>query len=242
MVSNGLFIEAPKSLKQRLQQRVIDPLQFQFDVFPGLRYQPLPWVGLRDSNRGSGTTTRWEAMQPVIEASGSRTALDIGCNVGFFCFALAEMGVAAIGVEAAPRELRIATFARRRLQADNVGFLSLQLTPQNTGLLPACDTVLLLSVWHHWVRSFGFDAATRMLRDVWGRAGKVMFFETGENEMPAEYGLPAMTPTPREWLTAYLARTCPESSIEMLAMAKAFAPGGSETVSVAHRHLFVVRR
>ena len=117
MASHGLFIEAPKSLKQRLQQSLIDPLQFQFDVFPGLRYQPLPWVGLRDSNRGSGTTMRWEAMKPVIAASGSRTALDIGCNVGFFCFALAELGVAAIGVDAAPRELRIATFARRRLRA-----------------------------------------------------------------------------------------------------------------------------
>jgi SAM-dependent methyltransferase len=154
-------------MKQQIQQRLIDPLQFQLDVFPGLRYQPLPWIGIREANRGSGTSQRWAAIKPVIAASGSRTALDIGCNVGFFCFALSEMGIAAVGVDAAPKELRIAAFARRKMQAANVGFLSLEVRPDNLALLPACDSVLLLSVWHHWVRDFGFAAATGMLREVW---------------------------------------------------------------------------
>lgn len=229
-------------MKQHIQQRLIDPLQFQLDVFPGLRYQPLPWIGFSDANRGAGTSQRWAAIKPVVAASGSRTALDIGCNVGFFCFALAEMGVAAVGVDAASKELRIAAFARRKLQASNVGFLSLQVTPGNVALLPACDSVLLLSVWHHWVRCFGFAAATAMLREVWARAGKLMFFETGESEMPAEYGLPAMTPSPREWLESYLHDSCGPSRVECLGQMKAFAPGGSETVAVAQRHLFVVAR
>ena len=229
-------------MKQQIQRTVIDPLQFQFDVFPGLRYQPLPWIGIHDANRGAGTSQRWTAMRPIVAASGSRTALDIGCNVGFFCFAMAEMGIAAVGVEAAAKEFRIASFARRKMHADNVGFLSLQVTPQSVALLPACDTVLLLSVWHHWVRVYGLEAATVMLQQVWARAGKVMFFETGENEMPAEYGLPAMTPTPREWLAAFLSRICAPARVEYLGEMKAFAPGGSETLAVVHRQLFAVIR
>jgi hypothetical protein len=81
-----------------------------------------------------------------------------------------------------------------------------------------------------------------MLQQVWARAGKVMFFETGENEMPPEYGLPAMTPTPRAWLQQFLQRTCPASRIECLGEMKAFAPGGSETLAVVHRQLFAVIR
>jgi SAM-dependent methyltransferase len=229
-------------VKQQIQQRLIDPLQFRLDVFPRLSYQPLPWIGFPESSRGSGTSQRWAAIKPLIAASGSRTALDIGCNVGFFCFALAEMGVSTIGVDAAPKELRIAAFARRKLEASNVGFLSLQVTPNNVALLPACDSVLLLSIWHHWVKSFGLTAATAMLGEVWARAGKLMFFETGEGEMPADYGLPAMTPSPREWLDAYLRDACGASRVECLGRMKAFAPGGSETVAVVHRHLFAVVR
>ena len=229
-------------MKQQIQRTVIDPLQFQFDVFPGLRYQPLPWIGIHEANRGSGTAQRWAAMRPLIAASHSRTALDIGCNVGFFCFAMAEMGLAAVGVEAAAKELRIAAFARRKMRANNIGLLSLEVTPESVALLPSCDTVLFLSVWHHWVRTFGFDAATVKLRDVWARTGRVMFFETGENEMPADYRLPAMTPTPREWLETYLQRTCGAARVECLGQMKAFAPGGSETLAVVERHLFAVVR
>ena len=229
-------------MRKQIQQHVIDPLQFTFDVFPGLRYQPLPWIGFRRANRGIGTSQRWAAIRPIVEASGCRTAVDIGCNVGFFCFALAEIGVAAVGVEAEQKELRIAAFARQKLDATNVGFLLLQVTPATVHLLPAGEAVVLLSVWHHWVKRFGLAAATSMLQAVWTRTGRVMFFETGEGEMPPEYGLPAMTPSPREWLATYLTTTCGSSRIECLGLMKAFAPGGSETSAVVQRHLFAVYR
>lgn len=229
-------------MKQQIQQSLIDPLQFRFDVFPSLRYQPLPWIGIHEANRGAGTSQRWAAMKPLIASSGSRTALDIGCNVGFFCFAMAEMGLCAVGVEAASKELRIAGFARRKLKASNVGLLSLQVNPGTVAILPSGDTVLLLSVWHHWVKGFGFEAATAMLQQVWARTGKVLFFESGENEMPADYRLPAMLPSAREWLGAYLKATCESSRIEWLGQMKAFAPGGSEDVAVVQRNLFAVMR
>lgn len=229
-------------MRQQIQHNLIDPLQFQIDVFPGLRYQPLPWIGYPEANRGSGTSQRWDVMKPIVEQSNSRTALDIGCNVGFFCFAMAEMGLATVGVEGLAKEFRIAAYARRKLRAAHVGLLSLHVAPATVGLLPACDTVLLLSVWHHWVRSYGLTAATSMLRDVWQRTGKLLFFETGESEMPAEYGLPAMTPSPLLWLTGYLSETCAGGTVRSLGQMKAFAPGGSETLAVASRNLFVVAR
>ena len=147
-------------MKQQIQQALIDPLQFRFDVFPGLRYSPFPGWDFMNQIAGRERLNAG-TLSGRIAASGSRTALDIGCNVGFFCFALAEMGIAAVGVDAASKELRIAAFTRRKLQANNVGLLSLHVTPDSVGLLPACDSVLLLSVWHHWVRSFGFQRQRR---------------------------------------------------------------------------------
>ena len=229
-------------MRKQIQQRVIDPLQFTFDVLPGLRYQPLPWIGWPRANRATGTSQRWEAIKPIVAASGSRTAVDIGCNVGFFCFALAQMGVAAVGVEAEQKELRIAAFVRRKLEAANVGLLLLQVTPSTVRLLPEGDAVLLLSIWHHWVKRFGVAAATGMLQDVWARTRKVMFFETGEREMSSDYALPTMAPSPREWLTTYLATTCTSSRVECLGQMKAFAPGGTETSAMVHRNLFAVIR
>jgi SAM-dependent methyltransferase len=229
-------------VKQLIQQSLLDPLQFRFDVFPGLKYQPLPWIGFRRASRGAGTMQRWDAMKPRIAASGSRTALDVGCNVGFFCFAMAEMGLSVTGVDGAQKELRIAGVVRRKLRATNVGLLSLQIDPANVTLLPPADAVLLLSVWHHWVKSFGLEAATAMLRSVWERCGKVLFFETGETEMPADYRLPAMVPSARDWVAGYLAHVCAPSRVEWVGQMKAFAPGGSETAAVVQRNLFAVAR
>jgi hypothetical protein len=67
---------------------------------------------------------------------------------------------------------------------------------ETTCLLPHTDVVLLLSVWHHWVKVYGFESATQILSGLWERCNKVLFFETGENEMPADFGLPSMGDSP----------------------------------------------
>ena len=73
-------------------------------------------------------------------------------------------------------------------------------------MLPAADCVLLLSVWHHFVREWGLEAATEMLDAIWEKTGKLLFFETGENEMPPRCRLPPMVPDARSWLTDFLRR------------------------------------
>jgi hypothetical protein len=65
-----------------------------------------------------------------------------------------------------------------------------------------------------------------------------MFFDTGETEMTADYGLPAMTPVPRSWLSDYLARTGLHSRIEHLGSHRAFDPSGNPY----RRNLFAVIR
>jgi hypothetical protein len=104
--------------------------------------------------------------------------------------------------------------------------------------MPTADCVLCLSIWHHFVRSYGLEAATGMLQAIWGKTGIVMFFDTGETEMTPDYRLPEMTPDPRSWLEDYLSRTCAGSRVEHLGLHRAFDPEGGPV----ERNLFAVLR
>jgi hypothetical protein len=113
-----------------------------------------------------------------------------------------------------------------------------ELRPDTVELLPATDCTILLSVWHHLVHEQGLESATDLLGALWERTGKVMFFDTGGEEMPDSYGLPRMLPDARAWLTDYLTGTCAEGRIEHLGDHRAFDADGLPT----ERALFAVIR
>ena len=223
-------------------QDVIDHVQFWFDVFPRLYYQPLPWLHYETARRGEGTKARWKAIEASLEGQTIRSAMDIGCNIGYFCFSLAEAGIPTVGIEVDERALRIARYTARKLGQKNVAFENLTVSQQTLAILPQVDAVLLLSVWHHWVHLHGLDVATEMLAGVWGKCQQNFYFETGEGEMPAEFGLPKMEPTPEEWLKQYLTETCVGGRVEVLGKFKAFGVEGDEQKDIAYRTLLVVRR
>ena len=90
--------------------------------------------------------------------------------------------------------------------------------------------------------AYGIEQAGSILSDLWNGCGQVLFFETGEQEMPPEFGLPDFGADPRRWLTDYLTDTCPGSTVTTLGRFKAFGVGGGEHRNVAYRHLFAVSR
>lgn len=229
------------SIRDRIQH-TIDALQFRFDVFPALVYQPLPWLGLKKARRGTGTEARWAAIGATLNDEVIDSAMDIGCNTGYFCFSLAARGIPTLGIDRDDRFLRIAQYAAGQMRAQGVGFCKMDLTPDTIRLLPNVDLTLLLSVWHHWVRGYGLEVAGEMLSAVWNKTQKVMFFETGEAEMPAEFGLAMLQSSPRQWLEDYLYSMCAEAHVMWLGTFKAFAPRGNETRKVVQRNLFKIMR
>lgn len=223
-------------------QRVIDEVQFRYDILPKLYYQPLPWLGLNHARRGEGTRARWEAIEHALAGQPIGSAMDIGCNVGYFCFALGLKGVPIIGIDMDSRLLRIAQYTSRKLGSPPIGWCNMVVNRETARLLPQVDLVLLLSVWHHWVQAYGLAVAGEILSMVWARSNRVLFFETGEAEMPDEFGLPDMGATPRDWLADYLRGVCAGAEIVHLGRFKAFAPCGDERRGVVYRNLFKVAR
>ena len=176
----------------------------------------------------------------LIQDLHVRSALDVGANVGWFCFAFDRLGIPSVAVEANERSVRIGLYARKRLpQPSRVSFLVMEAQPETAQLLPSADCVLFLSVWHHIVRARGLAYATRLVAGLWEKTDRILFFETGENEMPESWGLPALEPDPRTWLAGYLGRTCPDASIIHLGCHDA---GIDSCGRPADRNLFAVVR
>ena len=120
-------------------QRILDEIQFRYDVFPRLLYQPLPWLGLNSARRGVGTKQRWKAMEAALATHSIRSAMDIGCNVGYFCFALSLKGIPTLGIELNDQFYRTALYASRRLKTSNVGLCNMEVGAQTVHLLPNTD-------------------------------------------------------------------------------------------------------
>ncbi len=216
----------------------LDRVRFRLDTFPRLAYQPLPQIGRRGGAREDGVHTRWRAVSALLDEVEPATGLDIGSQVGFFTLAMASRGIPTTAVEMEPRSYRTLLHVRDRLALDSVGVLVMRLTPSTASLLPPADVVLFMSVWHHLVRWHGEAAARVMLRTVWARTGRLLVFETGENEMPARYRLPEMGPRPEAWIHAMLHAECPNGTVRLLGRHPATDPDGRR----CERHLFAVRR
>jgi hypothetical protein len=204
----------------------IDLLRLRLDALPDGLYQPVPGLGVRAAKRAVGTESRWAAMEPIIARLGVRSAMDVGANVGYFPIKLAGRGTPALALDSDPRNVRTIATAVRRNRLTNVAVMNIEIRPDTIDLLPATDCTIFLSVWHHLVRNQGLDTATQLLRELWARTGKVLFFDSGEEEMPESFGLPPMVPTPRAWLTDYLRETCMGGRVEYLGKHRAFDAAG----------------
>ena len=216
----------------------IDLLRLRLDTFPSGRYQPIAALPGRVAKRADGSLSRWAAIDPVARELGVRTAVDIGANEGYFSLQLGASGVTTVALEAAPTNQRTALLAVKRSGLDNVGVLALELRDDTVEMVPAADCAVFLSLWHHLVRDDGLEAASAITAQIWSKTAKVMFFDTGEDEMPASFGLPAMTPDARMWLERYLSDTCPGSEVRHLGQHPAFDAEGDP----CERNLFAVVR
>lgn len=212
---------------------------------PGRMYQPLPWIGISDARRAAGTYDRMQAMRGFLGSRKEPTGvvLDVGCNTGFFSLSLMEDGYFVYGVDSQERNLRIAAAVSRRI-AGVGGFVPVRMKcdRQTVGYLPSADVTIVLSIWHHWVKHYGLDSATDILSTLWERTRSVLFFDSGEAEMPESYRLPYGSTDAREWLASYLANNCQGAYVVHLGRFSAAAPEGSRIDGPISRSLFAVAR
>jgi 2-polyprenyl-3-methyl-5-hydroxy-6-metoxy-1,4-benzoquinol methylase len=88
--------------------------RFFFDK-PKVKYQPLPFVGIQTAKRAAGSESRLSAITSFLDKQGidGGSAVDYGCNVGYFSLSLCRQGFFVYGVEEDDRALSTAYTASR---------------------------------------------------------------------------------------------------------------------------------
>ncbi len=121
-----------------------------------------------DHPLGDYPSFKWVQLAPALpEDLSGWTALDVGCNAGFYSFELARRGAEVVGIDADEHYLRQADWAARLLGLqDRVRFEQMQVYDL-AGLDASFDLVVFLGVLYHLrYPLLGLDlvaAATRRL-------------------------------------------------------------------------------
>jgi SAM-dependent methyltransferase len=163
----------------------------------GFLYQDPIHFDLGDIPALHGCEDRWEAMSANLPA-GSGAALDIGCNLGYFCHGLERKGYSPIGVEYLPD---IAYAAQKIARAEKMKFKIVEgdiLSDETKVSIGDGEfaVVVAVNIFHHFIKTeAGFKRLERFMKDLNCRT---MFFESHHPDDPQMQGA-YMNPTPAEF-------------------------------------------
>ena len=148
---------------------------------------------------------RWAVFSKYFpETKGS--VLDIGCNLGYFSFKSAELGHFSYGIESDDFNITCCNAIKNANNIDNCVFVKNLLTPEDIKRMPHFDTVINLSVFHHWVKAFGAEQAQEMMQNLANKCN-TLIFETGQpNEIGSQWPehLAFMGEQPDQWIKEFL--------------------------------------
>jgi len=95
----------------------------------------------------SNSHKKFESLQLDPNAIKNKTAMDIGCNEGYFCFKLAEAGAKSVtGIDNKDKWIKL---ANKRNSYKNVQFIQGDINYIRTLQNESFDLVLLLSAMHY---------------------------------------------------------------------------------------------
>jgi len=107
-------------------------------------------LGLRGKNGEFLTDLSFREILKYVDFKG-KSVLDLGCNIGYFCFKAKENGATTvIGVENADRYLIVANKIKKILGYD-VNFVKEDIVTME---YPKSDIIFLLSIVHHFKKPF----------------------------------------------------------------------------------------
>ena len=113
----------------------------------------IPRKDVLDDERAS--YGRLDAINNFLPENEALSVIDVGCNLGFFTFKMAERGGFCIGIDYGRNEILAAKALAYKNSVDNIVFAQKEITPENASMLPKADMVICLSIFHHWIRKLG---------------------------------------------------------------------------------------
>ena len=169
---------------------------------PYQAYQPIPFAGFEDikSDIYRPCFDRLEMILHTIGDIKGKRILDIGCNVGFFCFELGKRGAKVLGVDSDSRAIAIANMVNDCFSM-GVDFQTKKISDellQNSQV--HFDVVLFLNIFHWYVRNNQQEEGYHLVQAI-SEMTDTMFFETGQHGPDGwQSRIPPMEPSPEIWI------------------------------------------
>ena len=189
---------------------------------PQFLYQPI--FKLKNAKRRQiSTVQRWEAICNAVQDTKIErgAVLDIGCNMGFFTFSLAEEGFFCLGLDGDSEICQFnnkMAFRNKIAQKKQGGavFTAFTLDKVSIDSLPSFDVILFLGVWHHITKTHTLDESKEILSKLYNKCNRIMIFESGDGPV-VRYNIDAPTLHMKDkWFRDLLNECCPKSIIQNL--------------------------
>ena len=152
---------------------------------------------------------RLQEIVRAIDISRITSYLDVGSQLGFYVFRLADQNgrMIAQGVEKNRVACAYANALTRLNGVRNVSFTRAEMTGGFARSIPNYDLISFMSVFHHVVHFDGFEAADAIMRELYRKCGRFFVFETGQFDEKGYYwseDLSFMGDDPTRWIEQYL--------------------------------------
>jgi len=121
------------------------------------------------------TDLRWNQIKKKLTKDKINNILDLGSAEGIFLKKSSKLKIFSLGVEADERRFLLSNYINK-YRAYGVIFNKISL--QFIKTLPKFNSALYLSVHHHILANLGEKKATLILKEIFNRCEKSMFFET----------------------------------------------------------------
>ena len=129
------------------------------------------------------TDLRWNKIKQKLIKDKIKNILDLGSAEGVFLKKASELEIFSLGIEADERRFLLSNYIDEKNIYREYGVIFNKISLKSIKSLPKFDSTLYLSVHHHILANLGEKKATLILKEIFNRCEKSMFFETAmQNE------------------------------------------------------------
>ena len=143
------------------------------------KYQPIYGQDIKEAIRVS--SDRYNNFSRYINNSKVSNVLDIGCNIGYFSLRCSESKKFVVGVDYDFFNITICNYLKNSHNLKNSFFQRALIDVDYIDTMPSFDSVIFLSVFHHWVKEYGKDQSLIMLEKLCNKTKVCLIFETGQS-------------------------------------------------------------
>jgi hypothetical protein len=143
---------------------------------------PFPDLGFKVGNKntkgqGQGTARKLKILADFFSDKNQLSCCDIGSNNGVFSSLLSLSHKFVLGFEQDTFLFKVANRFLDKGSKKNISYINTLVNKDIIDNIGKFDTVVLLSVYHWWVQSFGNEVAEKMLINLWDKTNKYFLFE-----------------------------------------------------------------